>query len=145
MNSTKLLYGKGLARCEMIEDRCVACGEIIPEGMQVCGECNRIPTQKDRVLALLKEGWTDQLTALREAGVMRLASRVNDLKRDGYPVESRMKEVKNRWGESCYVKEYRIIDTDQEKAEKAEQLKKDIKTVILKLAEAFAEERSNDE
>lgn len=106
----------------MKEDRCVACGEIIPEGMQVCGECNRIPTQKDRVLTLLKEGWTDQLTALREAGVMRLASRVSDLKRDGYPVESRMKEVKNRWGESCYVKEYRL-KTDEE-------LLKDVESVF---------------
>lgn len=70
-------------------------------------------TQKERIIELSKEvGWVDQLMALRECGCMRLASRISDIKRDGYHVESRMKEVKNRWGESCYVKEYRVNEQE---------------------------------
>lgn len=95
-------------------------------------------TQKERIIELSRKvGWVDQIMAWKECGCMRLASRISDIKRDGYYVESRMKEVKNRWGESCYVKEYKI--TSQE------QMKQDIKSVIMKLAEAFTEDKSNDE
>ena len=98
----------------MNEDRCVMCGEIIPEGQQVCPSCEdkvipKTDTQCDRLLRLMDEvEWVDQVLALREIGCMRLASRVSDLKKMGYAVEGRMKEVKNRWGEPCYVKEYRL-------------------------------------
>ena len=65
------------------------------------------PTQNQRVLEYMeKHGGITQLEALTEIGVMRLASRISDLKRRGYPITSRMQAVKNRYGETCHVKRY---------------------------------------
>lgn len=65
------------------------------------------PTQNQRVLAYIEtHGGITQLEALTEIGVMRLASRISDLKRRGYPITSRMQAVKNRYGETCHVKRY---------------------------------------
>jgi hypothetical protein len=38
---------------------------------------------------------------------MRLASRISDLRRDGYDIVSKTEAVKNRFEETCYVKRYR--------------------------------------
>lgn len=65
------------------------------------------PTQNQRVLEYMEtHGGITQLEALTEIGVMRLASRISDLKRRGYPITSRMQAVKNRYGETCHVKRY---------------------------------------
>ena len=65
------------------------------------------PTQNQRVLEYMEtHGGITQLEALTEIGVMRLASRISDLKQRGYPITSRMQAVKNRYGETCHVKRY---------------------------------------
>lgn len=65
------------------------------------------PTQNQRILDYIEEtGGITQLEALNELGVMRLASRVSDLRRKGYNIKSEMKPVKNRFGETCYIKRY---------------------------------------
>lgn len=56
-------------------------------------------TQAERVL---------RLEALNDLGVMRLASRISDLKKQGYPIASEIEAVKNRYGENCYIKRYRL-------------------------------------
>ena len=57
-------------------------------------------TQCERVLKYMKEnGEIDSLTALRELGCMRLASRINDLKRRGYAIKKRWETGKNRYDE----------------------------------------------
>lgn len=67
------------------------------------------PTQNQRILDYIAEfGSITQLEALRDLGVMRLASRISDIRRQGIAIESTMEEVKNRYGESCYVKRYSI-------------------------------------
>lgn len=64
-------------------------------------------TQSQRVLDYLDEhGSITQLEALQELSVMRLASRIADLKKQGYPITSKTETVKNRFGENCYVKRY---------------------------------------
>lgn len=64
--------------------------------------------QTDRVLAYIREfGSITQLEALQDLGVMRLASRISDLKRQGYPITGKTEAVKNRYGENCYIKRYR--------------------------------------
>ena len=64
-------------------------------------------TQTQRVLDYMHEnGSITQLEALNELGVMRLASRISDLRRRGCLIESEMVEVKNRYGETCRVKKY---------------------------------------
>lgn len=65
------------------------------------------PTQNDRILDYMDEfGGITQLEALRDLGVMRLASRISDLNRRGYRIDSEMVQVKNRYGETCRVKRY---------------------------------------
>lgn len=71
-------------------------------------------TQTDRVIAYIEEwGSITQLEALRDLGVMRLASRISDLKKQGYPIKSEIEAVKNRFGENCYIKRYSLaVGTD---------------------------------
>lgn len=65
------------------------------------------PTQNERILKYIKDyGSITQLDALRDLGVMRLASRISDLRRLGYPIESRAEVVKNRYDEKCHIKRY---------------------------------------
>lgn len=67
------------------------------------------PTQNQRILDYMDEnGWITQLEAIRELGVMRLASRVSDLRKRGYKITSEMMPVKNRYGETCHIKRYRM-------------------------------------
>ena len=67
------------------------------------------PTQNERILDYIdKFGSITQLEALQDLGVMRLASRISDLRRLGYPIVSDTDEVKNRFGEKCHVKRYRM-------------------------------------
>ena len=69
---------------------------------------NHNPTQNQRVLDYMhKHGSITQIEALRDIGVMRLASRVSDLRRLGYDIASRT-EVKNRYGEKCRIKRYSL-------------------------------------
>lgn len=65
------------------------------------------PTQNQRILDYIEDfGSITQIEALRDLGVMRLASRISDLKRLGYPIESTIETVNNRYGEKCHVKRY---------------------------------------
>ena len=67
------------------------------------------PTQNERIIDYIEEfGSITQLDALRDLGVMRLASRISDLKRLGYPIISTNETVKNRYGETCRVKRYSL-------------------------------------
>ena len=69
------------------------------------------PTQNQRILDYISEfGSITQLEALQDLGVMRLASRISDLKRQGYNITSSINVVKNRYSEKNKVKRYRLID-----------------------------------
>lgn len=66
-------------------------------------------TQAERILEYIEEfGSITQLDALRDLGVMRLASRISDLKKQGVPIKSDVEAVKNRYGETCHIKRYRL-------------------------------------
>lgn len=66
-------------------------------------------TQNDRVLQYIREfGSITQLDALQDLGVMRLASRVSDLRRPGFKIVSKTEAVKNRYGETCHIKRYSL-------------------------------------
>ena len=71
------------------------------------------PTQNQRILDYIAEfGSISQLEALQDLGVMRLVSRISDLKRQGYNIASSIDVVKNRYGESCRVKRYSMGDVN---------------------------------
>ena len=69
--------------------------------------CN--PTQAQRILEYIKEhGSITQFEAFTELGIMRLASRISDLRRIGVQINSHTEKVKNKFGETCHVKRYRL-------------------------------------
>lgn len=81
---------------------------------------NSKPTQAERVLDYIREfGSITQLEALRDLGVMRLASRITDLRRMGYNIEGKTEAVANRWGETCRIKRYSIGEGDHDGKVKA--------------------------
>jgi hypothetical protein len=66
-------------------------------------------SQNDRLLAYMMEG--NQVTpmdAWNLLGIYRLSARIYDLQREGVSILREMKEVKNRFGETCRVACYRI-------------------------------------
>ena len=66
-------------------------------------------TQNERILRHLTDyGSITQGEALTEYGVMRLASRVNDLRREGHPIITERVEGRNRYGEKCHWARYRM-------------------------------------
>lgn len=70
-------------------------------------------TQTERIIDYITEfGSITQLEALRDLGIMRLASRMSDLKRQGYKVISNTEAVNNRFGEKCYIKRYSLERSD---------------------------------
>lgn len=71
-------------------------------------------TQAERVLDYITEfGSITQMDALKDLGVMRLASRISDLKKMGFPITSTVEAVKNRYDETCYVKRYSIMQDER--------------------------------
>ena len=70
---------------------------------------HRRPTQRQRVLDYMHQfGSITQHQAIVDLGVHRLASRVSELKKNGYPIVSEFVPVKNRYGETVHVKRYRV-------------------------------------
>lgn len=70
-------------------------------------------TQTERVLAYMKEyGSITSLEAMNHLGVMRLASRISDLKRHGVPIEREFAREKNRYGEDTIFARYRLKEED---------------------------------
>ena len=66
-------------------------------------------TQAERVLKYIETfGSITQYEALKDLGVMRLASRISDLKKQGYPIKGETVTVKNRFEEDCYIKRYSL-------------------------------------
>ena len=70
---------------------------------------NSNPTQAQRVLDYMSEhGGITQFEALNALGVMRLASRISELKKCGHKITSQIVKVENRYGEMCRVKLYSL-------------------------------------
>lgn len=68
-------------------------------------------TQNERILRHLNiYGSISSLEAMREYGIMRLASRISDLKRQGYRIVSETVTSKNRFGEDTHYKVYRLAE-----------------------------------
>lgn len=66
-------------------------------------------TQAQRVLDYMERfGGITQFEAIRDLGCMRLASRISDLKKQGFQIRSETVTVQNRFGENCYIKRYSL-------------------------------------
>ena len=68
---------------------------------------NSNPIQRQRVLNYMHHyGSITQYEAIEDLGILRLASRISELKKMDYPVKSRRVTVTNRFGEKCRVAQY---------------------------------------
>lgn len=64
-------------------------------------------TQCERVLGYMRMfGSITSLEAMRDLGVMRLASRISDLKKQGYNIIRKFEKVTNRFGEVVSIARY---------------------------------------
>ena len=69
------------------------------------------PTQNQRILNYMDQhGSITTLQAINDLGVMRLASRISDLRKQGYCIDGVTELVKNRNGEPCRIKRYSIME-----------------------------------
>ena len=67
------------------------------------------PNQNKRIIYYIeKHGGITQAEAWIHCGVMRLASRISDLRRLGHAIVSDWVEVTNQFGEKCRVKRYKF-------------------------------------
>ena len=65
-------------------------------------------TQIDRINRFLDEnGSISQFEAFTDLGIMRLAARINDLKRMGAKIDTQIESHTNRFGETVYCTRYK--------------------------------------
>ena len=71
-------------------------------------------TQCDRILRHMKDyGSITSLEAVNEYGIMRLASRINDLRAQGIAIVSEVKTGKNRYGEDTHFAVYKLKEVTE--------------------------------
>lgn len=67
-------------------------------------------TQNEIIIRHLKTfGRITPVEAMNEYGIMRLASRIHDLKQEGYRISSENKVSINRFGEKVHYASYRLV------------------------------------
>ena len=67
------------------------------------------PNQNQLILDYIKRcGSITPLEAMRDLGIYRLASRISDMRRLGYPVVDEWAEVDTRYGGKTRVKRYSL-------------------------------------
>lgn len=78
-------------------------------------ERNSNTAQCRRIMDYMKQhGSITQYEALNDLGVMRLASRIHELRRAGVLIVGTDETVKNSFGETCRYTRYRLKDTERE-------------------------------
>lgn len=76
---------------------------------------NKKPTQCERIKDYMNEyGSITPLEAMRDLGVMRLASRISEMKDAGMLIGSSMEHGKNRRGETTHYKKYFFLEVEEE-------------------------------
>lgn len=79
------------------------------EGLQ------RKPTQREKVLNYIRQfGFITSWQAYRDLGVTQLASRLYELKQQGYVFTKTRKNTTNRLGEKTHYGEYRLVEVINE-------------------------------
>ena len=70
-------------------------------------------TQKEMVLSYMRQfGSITPAEAFNDLGVMRLASRICDIRKDGVRICAKNETKKNRFGKSTTYKRYSIVEAD---------------------------------
>lgn len=72
-------------------------------------------TQCDRILRHLRDyGSISSLEAISEYSILRLASRIADLKRRGFNITSETVHGKNRYGEPTHYSVYKLTEEKEQ-------------------------------
>lgn len=70
--------------------------------------------QTEKVMRHMRDfGEITSLEAMQEYGIMRLASRISDLKKAGVKINKRMVKAKNRYGEPVSFAAYSLAGGEQ--------------------------------
>lgn len=70
-------------------------------------------TQNEKVLNyMVKFGSITQIEALSDLGIMRLASRISDLKKQDYKIKKEMVKSKNRFGDTIQFARYSLEESE---------------------------------
>ena len=69
-------------------------------------------SQKQRLLAYLKQHSINPLEAWQQLGIYRLAAQVHILRDEGHNIKTDLVEVKNKYSEVCKVAKYTLIKSD---------------------------------
>lgn len=73
------------------------------------------PTQCEMILGYMRAfGSITPMDALQDIGCMRLASRIDELRKQGYAIGSRKKKCKNRYGNTVSFSEYYLEEEKNE-------------------------------
>ena len=73
-------------------------------------------SQNNKILRHLDiYGEISSQVAMKEYGITRLASRIYDLKCMGYKFVSEYRTTKNRFGEPCTYKVYKLVEKEYKK------------------------------
>lgn len=71
-------------------------------------------TQSERIIRHLNDhGSITSLEAITEYGILRLASRISDLRAQGIPIVSEVATGKNRYGETTHYSVYRLAEREE--------------------------------
>lgn len=70
-------------------------------------------TQSEKIINYMKTHGSITARQAYHMGIMRLASRISDLKREGHKITSETIKVKNRDGSSSYVSKYSLLKTSE--------------------------------
>lgn len=66
-------------------------------------------TQCERILMYMDDfGSITSWEAMKELGIMRLASRICDLRKDGYPIKAETIEGRNKYGDKVHYSRYSL-------------------------------------
>lgn len=80
-------------------------------------------TQCQRIVDYMRRfGSISTLEAFNDLGVARLASRIHDLKDQGYSISSETKSTKNRYGEKVHFKVYKLMEAEETEPQKRERI-----------------------
>ncbi len=75
-------------------------------------------SQCDRILRHMREyGSITSIEAITEYGILRLASRISDLKKRGHVISSTTGTAMNRYGETTRFSVYKLIELKQNEKE----------------------------
>lgn len=71
-------------------------------------------TQCERIVKYMREfGSISTLEAFNDLGCTRLASRITDLKKEGYLIKGEFTSGINRFGETVHYKKYSLIEESE--------------------------------